>query len=119
MSVQDLSYQLAQALKESPEYLQFLAAKKKAQADAANSRMLKNFQLKQWEIQHAQLLEQDVDEEKQQELEQLYSLLSLNTSTREYLEAEFQISRLINDVQTIIGEAIKDAMPIGFDEVEQ
>lgn len=119
MSVQDLSYQLARALKESAEYQRFLAAKEKAKADEANSRMLKNFQLKQWEIQHAQMLQQDIDEEKQQELERLYSLLSLNTSAREYLEAEFQISRLINDVQTIIGEAIKDALPIGFDEVEQ
>ena len=119
MSVQDLSHQLAQALKESPEYRRFLAAKGKAKADEANSRMLKNFQLKQWEIHQAQLLQQEVDEEKQRELEQLYSLLSLNTSAREYLEAEFQISRLLNDVQTIIGDAIKDAMPIGFDEDEK
>ncbi|GAB6173478.1 YlbF family regulator [Paradesulfitobacterium aromaticivorans] len=116
MSVIDLAHQLAQALQESEEYRQFLEAKDKVRADESNYKMVKNFQLKQWEIQQAQLLQQEVGFEKQQELEGLYSLLSISPRSREYLQAEFQISRLMNDVQKIIGEAVKDALPLGFEE---
>lgn len=119
MSVYELSHQLARALRDSDEYRHFLVAKEKAKAQESNSKMLRDFQIKQWEIQQAQLLEQEIGEEKQQELERLYSLLSLNPNAREYLEAEFQISRLINDIQTIIGDAIKDALPIGLEEIGQ
>ncbi|ODA39098.1 hypothetical protein DSBG_4142 [Desulfosporosinus sp. BG] len=78
--------------------------------------MLREFQLKQWEIREAHMLDQEISEEKQQELERLYSLVSINPAAREYLEAEFEVSRIVNDIQRIIGEAIQDVMPIGFEE---
>lgn len=116
MAAIELARQLAQALQESEEYRRFIAVKDKVRTDEANYKMVKNFQIKQWEIQQAQLLEQEVGFDKQQELESLYSLLSINPNSRAYLQAEFEISRLINDVQKIIGEAVKDALPLGFEE---
>ncbi len=112
----ELAHQLARALQESEEYRRFIAAKDKVRTDEKNYKMVKNFQLKQWEIQQAQLLQHEVGFDKQQELESLYSLLSINPNSRVYLQAEFEISRLINDVQKIIGEAVKDALPLGFEE---
>ncbi|WP_068966389.1 YlbF family regulator, partial [Desulfosporosinus sp. BG] len=85
-------------------------------SDASNHKMLREFQLKQWEIREAHMLDQEISEEKQQELERLYSLVSINPAAREYLEAEFEVSRIVNDIQRIIGEAIQDVMPIGFEE---
>jgi len=43
--------------------------------------MIREFQLKQWEIREAQMLDAEVSEERQQELERLYSLVSLNSDT--------------------------------------
>ena len=86
-------------------------------SDTNNHKMVREFQLKQWEIREAQMLEHEISEEKQQELERLYSLVSINPTAREYLEAEFEVSRIVNDIQKIIGEAIQDAMPIGFEEL--
>ncbi|HZK55628.1 MAG TPA: YlbF family regulator [Desulfosporosinus sp.] len=117
MAANDLAYELARTLKESTEFKQFLISKEKVMSDANNHKMIREFQLKQWEIREAQMLETEISEEKQQELERLYSLVSINPAAREYLEAEFEVSRVVNDIQKIIGEAIQDAMPIGFEEL--
>lgn len=117
MAAHDLAYELARTLKESNEFKQFNKSKEKVMSDANNHKMVREFQLKQWEIREAQMLENEVSEEKQQELERLYSLVSINPAAREYLEAEFEVSRMVNDIQQIIGEAIQDAMPIGFEDM--
>lgn len=117
MAADDLAYELARTLKESDEFKQFLKSKEKVMSDANNHKMVREFQLKQWEIREAQMLEQEISEEKQHELERLYSLVSLNPAAREYLEAEFEVSCIVNNIQKIIGEAIQDAMPIGFEEM--
>jgi cell fate (sporulation/competence/biofilm development) regulator YlbF (YheA/YmcA/DUF963 family) len=116
MAANDLAYELARTLKESDEFKQFLKSKEKVKSDVGNHKMVREFQLKQWEIREAQMSDQEISEEKQQELERLYSLVSLNPVAREYLEAEFEVSCMVNDIQRIIGEAIQDAMPIGFEE---
>lgn len=118
MSTYETAQQLAQEIQESDEYRSFIGAKEKIKADESNYKMIRDFQLKQFEIQQAQLFQLEVSEEKQQELERLYSLLSLNPVARQYLEAEFRISRLVNDVQKIIGDAIQEALPIGFEELD-
>jgi len=117
MPANDVAHELARTLKESDEFKQFLKSKEKVMSDSNNHKMIRDFQLKQWEIREAQMLETEVSEEKQQELERLYSLVSLNPAAREYLEAEFEVSRMVNDIQKIIGEAIQDALPIGFEEL--
>jgi len=115
MAANDLAYELARSLKESEAFKQFHKSKEKVMSDVSNHKMIREFQLKQWEIREAQMLETEISEEKQQELERLYSLVSLNPAAREYLEAEFEVSRMVNDIQKIIGEAIQGAMPIGFE----
>jgi cell fate (sporulation/competence/biofilm development) regulator YlbF (YheA/YmcA/DUF963 family) len=119
MSTYETAQKLAQEIQESEEYLAFIGAKEKIKSDESNYKMIRDFQLKQFEIQQGQLFLLEISEEKQQELERLYSLLSLNPAARQYLEAEFRISRLVNDVQKIIGDAIQEALPIGFEELDE
>lgn len=119
VSSYEVAHELAQQLQDSEEFRSFMAAKKKILADEGNHKMIRDFQHKQMEVQQAQLFQHEVSPEIQQDLERLYSLLSLNPMAREYLEAEFRISRLVNDVQKIIGEAIQEALPIGFEELDE
>ena len=119
MSIYETAQQLAQQIKESDEYRDFIVAKELMKADEGQYKMIRDFQMKHFEIQQAQLFQLDISQGKQQELERLYSLLSLNPAAREYLEAEFRISRMINDVQKIIGEAIIDVLPLGFEDNDQ
>lgn len=116
MSIHDTAHQLAREMKASVEYTRFVEAKKAILADEGNKKMVRNFEIKQFEIQRSQMLG-EVDERQQQELEQLYSLLSLNPKAREYLEAEFELSKLVSDVQRIIGEAIEEALPVGYEDL--
>jgi len=119
LAANDLAHELARTLKESDEFKQFIKSKNKVMSDANNHKMIREFQLKQWEIREAQMLDTEISEEKLQELERLYSLVSLNPTAREYLESEFEVTRIVNDIQKIIGEAIQDAMPIGVDELSR
>jgi cell fate (sporulation/competence/biofilm development) regulator YlbF (YheA/YmcA/DUF963 family) len=119
MAAYDLARELARTLKESDEYKQFLKSKAKVMSDANNHRLVHEFQVKQWEIRRAQMSETEISEERLQELERLYSMVSLNPVAREYLKAEFELSRMVNDIQKIIGEAMQDAIPIGFEAVNK
>lgn len=119
MSVYETAQQLAQQIKESEEYRTFMVAKEVVRSDEGQKKIMRDFQIKQFEIQQAQLFQLEIPEEKQQDLERLYSLLSLNPAAREYLEAEFRVSRMINDVQRIIGDAIVDILPLGFEEMDE
>ena len=117
VAANDLARELVRALKESDEFKHFNQSKEKVMRDANNHKMIREFQIKQWEIREAQMLDTNVNEEKQQELERLYSLLSLNDVAREYLEAEFEVSRMVNDIQIIMGEAFQAALPIGMENM--
>ncbi len=116
MNVYDLAHQLASSLNSSEEYTAFVQAKGKVKADPANTKMLADFQMKQFEIQQYQFMGQEVSQDKQQELERLYSLLSLNPIIKEYLEAEFRFNRIMNDVQKILADSIQEAVPLMFEQ---
>ena len=49
MAANDLAYELARTLKESDEFKQFVKSKEKVMSDANNHKMIREFQLKQWE----------------------------------------------------------------------
>jgi len=116
MSVQGIAAELAKALNSSEEYRGFIQVKEKVKEDPANTKMLADFQIKQFEIQQLQMMGQEISTDKQQELERMYSLLSLNPSIKEYLEAEFRFNSLVNDVQKILAEAIQEAVPVMFEQ---
>ncbi|MDA8441579.1 MAG: YlbF family regulator [Peptococcaceae bacterium] len=116
MTAYDLAHALAKELSTGEEYQAFAAAKAKVKQDDANTKMLADFQIKQFEAQQYQLMGQEISREKQQELERLYSLLSLNPTIKEYLETEFRFNRLITDVQKILSEAVPEAIPIMLED---
>lgn len=106
LSVYDKAYELAKALINSPEYLQYQACKEKLEKDVTSYSMLQHFRRQQWEVQMFRLLGQEVNEEVTEELEQLYAFLSAEPVINEYLTAEYQFSRMVSAVQKILSEAI-------------
>ena len=106
MSVQDKASDLAQELTESKEYKAYQKAKENLAKDNDNLSLLEEFRRRQWEVQVAQMLGQDVDEEVLQGLEHIYQFLSLNPLINEYLMAEYRFARLLGDVQKILSESI-------------
>lgn len=105
MSVNDIAHELAKTLKDSEEYRKYLEAKERLQSDAGNTNMLQEFRRKQLELQIAEMSGEDIEMSLEQ-LENIYQKLSLNPIVNEFLTAEYQLARMMTDVQKIIGEAL-------------
>ncbi len=105
MSVQDRAHELARTLLESEEYRKYTEAKEKLQKDEENANMLQEFRRRQLELQIAEMSGEDIEKSLEQ-LEKIYQIISLNPTVNEFLTAEYRLSRMMTDVQKIIGEAL-------------
>ncbi len=109
MNVHDQAHRLARELVASKEYRNLIEVQKRLKQDEQCKEMLKDFQKKQFELQAAQLSGQDV-KDKEEKLQQLYSVLSANSLAREVLEAEYSFNKLYTDIQKIINDAIAESL---------
>lgn len=107
-NIYDRAHDLARALSASGEYRQYEEARKKLEANKENVKMLQDFRMKQLEVQQAQVMGQNADA-KMKQLEQMFQVLSLNPAINDFLQVEMRFSRMMMDVQKIIGQAV------GFD----
>lgn len=110
MSTHDAAHQLARSVQQSREYQEMLRVKESIQDNPAAREMIEDFRLKQLEVQAAQLGGENVPEEKLKQLNALYEILALNPAVKAYLAAEYNLGRLLADVQKIIGDAVGDAL---------
>ncbi|MGI6677586.1 MAG: YlbF family regulator [Dehalobacterium sp.] len=106
MSVNDQAMELAKTLQESNEYRQYLTAKKRLQEDDKNTALLQEFRRIQLELQIAEISGEDTESALEQ-LERIYQQISLNPIVNEFLTAEYQLARLMMDVQKILSEALE------------
>ncbi|MFA5536316.1 MAG: YlbF family regulator [Bacillota bacterium] len=110
MLVYDKAHELAKALANSQEYRQFLEVKEKLQQDGINFSLLEDFRRQQLEVQMAEILGSETDESLEK-LEQTYNLLSGIPVINEYLTAEYRLSRMLADIQKIVGEVVGIWLP--------
>lgn len=108
MIAYDKAHELAKSLSQSDEYKVFRKAKNNLEQNQENVQMLQDFRRKQLEIQMAHISGEEIDEEYIKQTEKLYELLSMNPSINEYLNAEYRLSRMMSDVQKIIGDAVSE-----------
>ncbi len=112
MKVYDEAHRLARELAASKEYKALIEARQRLRSDSKSMEMVKDFRMKQFELQAAQLTGQEGIEEKEGKLQQLYAVISANSLAREVLEAEHNFNRLYTDIQKIINEAIEDSLDL-------
>ena len=106
MNVYDQAHGLAEAIKNSEEFKQYDALKKKIDANSELSDMLKDFQKKQVELQAKQLGGEQLSPEDMTAIQQLYGIMTKDPLAAEYLQAEMRFSIMMKDVYEIVGEAI-------------
>jgi cell fate (sporulation/competence/biofilm development) regulator YlbF (YheA/YmcA/DUF963 family) len=115
MSVYDLANRLAKQLKNSDEYEDYLDKKKKVMKNEKTKEMLLDFQQEQMKLQAKQLSGEDLTEEEQEKLENLRELVDLNQDIKKYLQAEYRVNILLNDIQKIIFGDLE----LGIEEEEE
>ena len=95
---------LAEMLRQSPEYNQYMAARQKLEADEVNSDILSELRQQEMAMQMSSMF--DDDGEALHELERSFLQMSQVPVINEYLFAEGRLLRLISDVEGVFAERL-------------
>ena len=106
MNVYDQAHNLARAIKESEEFKQYDYLKKVIDQKEDLSKMVKDFQAKQFEIQAKQMMGEEVGPEMMQGIQELYQIIMTDPTASQYMQAEMRFSLMMNDVYKILGEVM-------------
>lgn len=110
MNVYDAAHQMAKALKESDECKKMQSAKAALATDAQADKMVKDFLAKQIELELEVMGGKPVEPVKQEALQKLFDLLSLNEKGRDYMQAYTRFQIMMKDIEKIIGEAVRPVL---------
>ena len=102
MSVYDLANRMARQIKKSDEYKEYLKKREKVVSNEKTKEMLLDFQQEQMKLQAKQLSGEDLSEEEKEKLEKLRELVELNSNLKQYLQAEYKVNVMLNDIQKIV-----------------
>jgi cell fate (sporulation/competence/biofilm development) regulator YlbF (YheA/YmcA/DUF963 family) len=119
MNPYDQAHELARGLKASGEYRAWLESRKQIEADPKNKEMLNELRRLQWELEMDKALGREVNTDKQQRLQQVTGLVSLNPALQDYLGAEYRFAQLMADVQKILAEALNEWFKDAGDVLEK
>ena len=86
MNVYDQAHGLAQAIKASEEFKQYDAVKKQVDANEELSKMIKDFQAKQLELQTKQMMGETPGSEDMAVIQQLYAIMAKDPIAAQYME---------------------------------
>lgn len=110
MKVYDEVNNLAQAIKESKEYLEYRDIRKEVFADVELKNKVEEFEKIRYEEQLLAMQGEKTSEEKMTKLQELYTILVQNDKVKEYFDKEVRFNVMMADVNKTIGEAIKDVI---------
>lgn len=107
MNVYDEAHSLAKAIKESNEFKEFDRMRKAVDDDKETSEMLKELTELQMQLQTAQVVGQQPDKDLFARYQSLNTMAMTKPLAMQYLQAQFALATMMNDVFGIVGEAIK------------
>jgi len=110
MNVYDGVNNLARAIKESKEYLEYKEIKTELFVDPELKKQVDEFEKIRYEEQLLAMQGEKQSDEKMKKLQELYAILVQNPRIKEYFDKEVRFNIMIADVNKIIGEAIKDVL---------
>lgn len=102
MSVYDTARKLERKIKNSEQYQNYQELKKKVEAKSGSKKMMLDYQNLMIEMQTKRMRGEELNEEDKERLRNLQNLIEINNNVKKYLEAEYQLSQMINDLQKII-----------------
>jgi len=108
MNPYDAAHHLVKAIKESPELKEFKKAREDLKADESAKKMFIDLRNKQIELQKQSMSGIEVSQEQKEKVNKLVEVVSMNMVAKRYMEAEYKMARLLQDVQNIIGEAAEE-----------
>lgn len=110
MYVYDQANELAKAIKESKEYLEYKKAKEEVKSIPEMKEKIDEFEKIRYETQVLTIQGEEQSEEKMKKLQELYQILMQNPKVKEYFDIEVRFNVMLADINKIIGEAVKDVL---------
>lgn len=110
MNPHDAAHMLAKALKESNDFKELKNAQAALKADQSARDMLLDFRNEQLEMQKQQLSGIEVAPEREEKLEKLFEVINMNNIIKRFLQAEYRVAVLLQDVHKIIGDATSEIL---------
>jgi len=107
MYVYDEANNLAKAIQESKEYLEYKKIKEEMLSKPEMKTKIDDFEKLRYEIQ-AMSFQGKQDEEKMAKLQEMYNILNADKNIKEYFDVEVRFNIMLADVNRIIGESVKD-----------
>ncbi|MBR3696898.1 MAG: YlbF family regulator [Clostridia bacterium] len=110
MKVYDEVNNLAKAIKESREYLEYKSIKDEIFADPNMKSKVEEFEKIRYEEQLLAIQGERQSQEKMEKLKELYEILVQNEKVKDFFDKEVRFNVMMADVNKAIGEAIKDVL---------
>ena len=107
MNVYDEAHNLAKAIKESNEFKEFDRIRKEVDDDKETSDMLKELTELQVQLQTAQMVGQQPDKDVFARFQSLNTMAMTKPLAMQYMQAQYALATMMNDVFGIVGESIK------------
>ena len=104
MNPYDQARQLAQTMKESEEYREYMRLKEAAYEDETNRALLNEYRKLQFQLQAKAAAGETLQQEDMQRFQQIGVLLQFNPDASDYLLAEFRFQRLLTDIFKILAD---------------
>jgi len=110
MNIYDCANDLSKALRESHELVKLKEAKAVLDKDEKTKKLVNDFLKLNQEVELAKLQGKEADVVKQGKIQELYTLLNLNSDAQNYLNALMRFQMMMADINKAITDPIKDVM---------
>ena len=110
MYVYDEANNLAKAIQDSKEYLEFKKAKDELNSNPEMKEKIDEFEKIRYEVQVLSFKGEDQSEEKMKKLQDMYDILMKEPKIKEYFDIEVRFNIMLADVNKIISESVKDVI---------
>lgn len=107
MYVYDEANNLAKAIQESKEYLEYKKAKEELNSNPEMKQKVDEFEKIRYDVQVMSFQGKD-DPEKMKKLQEMYNILNGDKQIKEYFDIEVRFNIMLADVNRIISESVKD-----------
>jgi len=103
----DKARELSIAIKESQEYMDYVAAKERASVNQELVAALNDYQEKQFDIQKRTMLGEELGQDVVQQMQNLYEILASDPAAAAYLQAQMRFAMMVNDVYSVLTDVVK------------
>lgn len=110
MYVYDQANNLAKAVQESKEYLEYKKIKEEVAQIPELKAKIDDFEKIRYEVQVMSFQGEKQDENKMKKLQEMYDILMKEQKIKEYFDIEVRFNIMLADINKIISESVKDLL---------